>query len=67
MTAGSSHWLSHYYSFTWRPVGNLGMDLLVPALARAMGLESATKLAVILIPIITAVGLLWTAREAHGR
>lgn len=59
--------LQRYYAYHWALIPNLGMDLLVPALARLVGLEPATKLAVIAIPMLTAAGLLWTAREAHGR
>lgn len=67
MSLGSADPLARYYGYSWRPLGNLGMDLLVPALALGIGLEPAAKLAVILIPVLTAIGLLWTAREAHGR
>lgn len=67
MAIGTSAPLARYYSFTWAPVGNLGMDLLVPALASVIPFELATKLSVMLIPALTMVGMLWTAREAHGR
>ncbi|SFN72991.1 hypothetical protein SAMN05428984_0446 [Sphingomonas sp. OK281] len=59
--------LQRFYAYDWALIPNLGMDLLVPALARLVGFEPATKLAVIAIPILTVTGLLWTAREAHGR
>ena len=59
--------LQRYYAYRWAVIPNLGMDLLVPALATLFGLEFATKLAVIAIPVLTAVGLLAMAREAHGR
>lgn len=59
--------LQKYYSYRWAIVPNLGMDVLVPALATLIGIEPATKLAVIMIPMLTTLGLLWTAREAHGR
>jgi hypothetical protein len=59
--------LQRFYTYHWTLMPNLGMDLLVPALARLFGLEPATKLAVIAIPMLTVAGLLWVAREAHGR
>ena len=67
MTIGKSPALTHYYAFAWEPVGNLGMDLLVPALAAVLPFELAAKIGVIFIPAITIAGLLWTAREVHGR
>jgi hypothetical protein len=63
----SSPYLARYYAFDWSLIPNLGMDLLVPALARVFGLEPAAKVAVIAIPMLTATGLSWAAREAHGR
>ncbi|MEA3017765.1 MAG: hypothetical protein QOI38_2487, partial [Sphingomonadales bacterium] len=59
--------LQHYYSFEWRLIGNLGIDLLVMPLAAVFGLELAVKLIVITIPALTVAGLLWVAREVHGR
>jgi hypothetical protein len=67
MALGDSPDLTRYYTFHWALIPNLGMDLVVPALARIFGFEPATKLAVIAIPVVTVIGLLWTAREAHGR
>ena len=62
-----SPWLQRYYGFEWGLIGNMGIDLLVVPLSRLLGLEPAVKLIVLLIPALTAGGLLWTAREAHGR
>lgn len=59
--------LDAYYGFDWRIVGNLGVDLLVAALAPAMGLEPAVKLVVIAIPVLTSGALLWLSRELTGR
>ncbi len=67
MTLHDSADLQRYYAYRWAVIPNLGMDLLVPALASVFGLELATKLAVLVIPVMTAGGLLWVAREAHGR
>ena len=59
--------LRHYYQFRWGLIGNLGVDLAVVPFAALIGLEPATKLVVMLIPPITVTGMLWAAREAHGR
>ncbi len=59
--------LGQWYAFAWRPVGNLGVDLLVAALAPWLGLEPAVKAIVIAIPALTMGGALWLTRELHGR
>lgn len=64
---GSSPFLSHYYSFDWSLIGNLGCDLLVQLLGPILGLELTVKLIVTAIPAITVAGLLLVAREIHGR
>ncbi len=56
-----------WYSFHWRLIGNLGVDLMMEPLGRLFGIEIATKLIVMTIPALTAVGLIWIAREVHGR
>lgn len=60
-------WLREWYNFHWSLIGNLGVDLLVIPLAKVFGLELAVKLIVISIPAMTVAGLLWIAREVHGR
>lgn len=59
--------LRQFYAFTWQPIGNLGVDLLVGLLAPLIGLEPAVKLIILTIPPLTVAGLLWTAKEVHGR
>jgi len=59
--------LESFYSFQWQLIGNLGVDLLVIPLAPIFGLELAVKLIVMAIPVLTALGLIWIAREVHGR
>ena len=59
--------LQQYFGFQWAVIGNLGVDLLVQALAPLLGLETAVKLIVIAIPPLTVGGLLWVAYEVHGR
>ena len=60
---GSRGW----YNFHWQLIGNLGIDLLIEPLAPIFGLEFAVKLIVLAIPPLTVTGLLWIAREVHGR
>ncbi|MCP3729684.1 hypothetical protein M9978_04510 [Sphingomonas sp. MG17] len=59
--------LGQWFEFRWRPVGNLGVDLLVAALGPWLGLETAVKAVVIAIPVLTVGGALWLSRELHGR
>jgi len=60
-------WLNQWYDFRWSLIGNLGIDLLIIPLAPLMGLEPAVKLIVMAIPFLIVTGLLWIAREVHGR
>jgi hypothetical protein len=62
-----SPWLREYYDYHWAAIGNLGVDLLIIPLGRLFGLETAVKLIVLAIPPMTAIGMLWCAREVHGR
>jgi hypothetical protein len=62
-----SPWLQLYYDYHWAAIGNLGVDLLIIPLGKLLGLEPAVKLIVLLIPPLTAIGMLWVAREVHGR
>ena len=63
----SSAGLQRFYDFKWALIGNLGVDLLVIPLSKLFGLELAVKLIVLSIPPLTVAGLLWVAREVHGR
>lgn len=67
LALGGSPFLDQYYSFRWLPIGNLGVDLIAVPLATLVGIEPAAKLAVMLIPPLTVGGMLWAAKEAHGR
>ncbi|MGP7796310.1 hypothetical protein [Sphingomonas sp. CLY1604] len=60
-------WLADWYDFRWQMIGNLGVDLLIEPLAPIFGLELAVKLIVMAIPALIVSGLLWIAREVHGR
>ena len=64
---GQVPWLGDWYNFDWQLIGNLGIDLLIVPLEPLMGLEPAVKLIVLLTPVLIATGLLWIAREVHGR
>ncbi len=59
--------LRNFYSFKWNLIGNLGVDLLIIPLSKIFGLELGTKLIVMSIPAMMVAGLLWIAREVHGR
>lgn len=59
--------LAAAYSFHWKLVGNLGVDLLMVPLAKLFGVEFAAKLIALAVPPLTVAGILWIAREAHGR
>lgn len=56
-----------YYNFHWRFLANLGVDLAILPMAKLFGLELGLKLIVIAIPMMVVSGILWIAREAHGR
>jgi hypothetical protein len=62
-----SPFLRQYYDYHWAAIGNLGVDLLIIPLGKVLGLEPAVKLIVLLIPPLTAIGMLGVAREVHGR
>ena len=67
MEIGDSPLLRQWYEFRWALIGNLGVDLLVIPLSKIFGLETAAKLIILTIPPMTTAGLLWIAREVHGR
>src|SRR3569623_1779034 len=67
MAMADNPWLANWYNFQWSLIGNLGIDLLVIPLAKIFGLELAVKLIVMTIPPLIVTGLLWIAREVHGR
>ena len=67
LDGGSSPFLNQYYAYHWAAIGNLGVDLLIIPFGKLLGLEPAVKLIVLAIPPMTAIGMLWVAREVHGR
>lgn len=67
LAIGDHPYLGEWYNFSWQLIGNLGIDILIVPLAKLFGLEPAVKLIVMTIPALTVTGLLWIAREVHGR
>ena len=67
LDAGRSAALAHWYSFEWRLLPNLGVDLLVQGLAPLIGLEPAVHLIVGSTPPLMVSGMLLLSRAAHGR
>lgn len=59
--------LRRYFDFEWQVIGNLGVNLLMAPIGGMLGVELGAKLIVIMIPVLTALGFLLTARQAHGR
>jgi hypothetical protein len=59
--------LQTFYAFHWQVIGNLGADLLVEAFAPLLGMAGAAKLAVVLVPLLSASGILLLSRQLHGR
>ena len=63
----TSPYLHRWFTIEWRLSGNLGVDILVALTGKVMGVVLATKLTLIATVIVTALGILLVAREAHGR
>ncbi len=58
---------ARWFAFRWQLIGNLGVDLLIEPMGRLLGVELGAKLIVMTIPALAVAGLLWIAREVHGR
>ena len=67
LNLASSPDLQRYFSYEWALIGNLGVDLLVFALGSFLGVEPATKLVILAIPLVMGAGFLWAAAQVHGR
>ncbi|WP_147414242.1 hypothetical protein [Sphingomonas gilva] len=67
LDGGATPWFDDWYHFDWSLIGNLGVDLLIVPMAWLFGLELGVKLIILAIPPLTSLGLLWIAREVHGR
>lgn len=66
LDGGRSPFLSTYYAFDWKLIGNLGIDLLVSALGQ-LGAERAARLASAAIAPLTILGMAMVSRALHGR
>jgi len=64
---GRSADLARWYGFRWNLIPNLGVDLLMEALAPALGLEPALRLVAAAIPALQVLALLCLSRTLHGR
>ncbi len=64
---GQAPWFADWYNFDWSLIGNLGIDLLIWLFEPLFGLEPTVKAIALTIAPLTAIGLLWIAREVHGR
>jgi hypothetical protein len=60
-------YITQFFAVEWQVLPNLGVDILVALLAPLIGLEPAVKLVVTLIPVLAGAGILFIAREVHGR
>lgn len=63
----SDPFFAHFYSYRWRPIGNLGVDGPVFLLAKLIGVEAAAKAVILCIPPLTTTGILLSYRAIHGR
>ena len=66
-TLDRSPFLQRFYDYHWHLIGNLGVDLLVVPLTPLVGVEVATKIVVVAIPILATTGFLLVAGQGHGR
>lgn len=64
---GRSPDLQRHWTFGWALLGNLGVDLAVFPLDKLIGVEPATKLVVIAIPLLWGWGVVRLSRVVHGR
>lgn len=56
-----------FYETVWAPYPNLAMDLIVPRLAHLMGVETATRIFLLLSQILIVAGAMAIERVAKGR
>ncbi|OWK28802.1 hypothetical protein [Sphingomonas dokdonensis] len=63
---GRSPLLAAYYSFDWRVIGNLGVDLFVAAFGW-LGAERAAWLGAAIIAPLTILAMATVSRTLHGR
>lgn len=66
LDGGRSPFLADYYSFNWRVIGNLGLDLFVAAFGW-LGAERAAWLGAAILAPLTILGMAAVSRALHGR
>jgi hypothetical protein len=59
--------LQQFYSFDWQVIGNLGADVVVEIVQPVLGVAGATRLAIALVPLLAASGIMLLSRQVHGR
>jgi hypothetical protein len=62
-----SAFLPRYYRFQWALIGNLGIDLVMVPLGAIWPTETAARIAVASIPVLTIAGIYAVARASWGR
>jgi hypothetical protein len=62
-----SAYLPRYYQFQWALIGNLGIDLLMVPLGAIWPTETAARIAVASIPMLTIAGIYAVSRATWGR
>jgi hypothetical protein len=67
MNIEASEHLKRFYAFEWKLVGNLGLDLVVRALAPFFGVKRAALIATAAIPLLTIAGVAAVSRALYGR
>lgn len=67
LDGGATPALARAFGYQWRLIGNLGVDLALMPLGAVFGVESATRIVVALIPVLTAAAMLVLSRVVHGR
>ncbi|PZO74886.1 MAG: hypothetical protein DI640_06440 [Sphingomonas taxi] len=64
---GTSPYLHQWFATHWQLSGNLGVDLIAAAFDPAFDIVLVTKITMIATAVLTGGGMLFVAREAHGR
>lgn len=59
--------LAANFTYQWRFIPNLGIDLIVVPLAPLVGIETAARIAVAAIPALGGLGMLLIGAALHGR
>lgn len=66
-SAAGGRALAGYFAHSWHINGNLGVDAIVYILGGVLGVDIATKSVVASIPLLIGLGILFVAREIHGK